>query len=57
MSRSSRVDKGVSAMSLYMTMKLPKDIESCIIKEKMIASLPEDIVLYGKLVFVTNLPM
>ena len=44
-------------MSVYMTMKLPKDIESSIIKEKMIASLPEDIVLYGKLVFVTNLPM
>jgi len=40
------VDKYVSAMSIFFSMKLPKDLELTDIRDRLAAELPEDIKIY-----------
>ena len=44
--RSSRVDKGVSANQLVLSMRLPAKFSSEFLKEKFQQTLPNDIILY-----------
>ena len=48
-SRSSRVDKYVSAMSILFSLKLPRDTSNSDIKAKLETHLPSDIKVFGKI--------
>ena len=50
-SRSSRVDKYVSAMSILFSLKLPRDLSNEDIKARLQNNLADDMKIFGNILF------